>query len=74
MKLGILSLFFVHTMYAPNRLHPKNATAVAGISVIISFFRTWAEFRLFRDRLIYLIVAILRCIITDTAAFFVGRV
>lgn len=65
---------FVYMMYARPKLQLKSAAAVTGIALMISFlFKSLAELRAAPDGFVYLIAAVLACMITDTAAFFVGR-
>ena len=67
-------IVFAYMMYARQKLQLRSAAAVTGIALILSFlFKSLAELRAVPNGLVYLIAAILVCMITDTAAFFVGR-
>lgn len=67
-------IVFVYLMYARPKLQLKSTAAVIGIALILSFlFKSLSELRGIPNGLVYLITAVLACMITDTAAFFVGR-
>lgn len=67
-------IIFAYMMYARPRLQLKSSAAVTGIALLISFlFKSFGELRAIPDGFVYLVAAILACMITDTAAFFVGR-
>lgn len=67
-------VIFGYMMYAKDKLQLRSTAAVTGIALLIAFlFKSFGELRSIENGLTYLIAAILACIITDTAAFFVGR-
>lgn len=71
---AVALVVFGYMMYAKDKLQLRSTAAVTGIALLISFlFKAFAELRSVENGLVYLIAAILACMVTDTAAFFVGR-
>ena len=72
--LIVALIVFGYMMHAKDKLQLRSTVAVTGIALLISFlFKSFAELRSIDNGLVYMIAAILASMITDTAAFFVGR-
>ena len=67
-------VIFGYMMRQKDKLQLRSTAAVTGLAVLISMlFKSFAELRSIDSGLVYMIAAILASMITDTAAFFVGR-